>query len=211
METTVAPEHIWPVDVAVKKQEQVQERRRVERTEGERLLFAGAQDGARQQGKLAEGLFASLEHSSLTRSSYALKTETGHLLARVPLVKAREMLSFRRQLARQVLGKLKVEIMKESTTKVERRQIRLQDEQIRALAWAIGEGRRFPYQGSKTKQALITLALLLCCVVPGVVYYVVGVRKPRQRYQQDLNKLVMRWRTLGKPDPPDSFFALYDL
>jgi hypothetical protein len=211
MATTIAPEHIRPVDVAVAKQEEVQERRRVERTEGQRLLFAGAQDAARQQGKLEEGLFASFDHSSLGRSSYALKTSTGQLLARVPLAEARDMLSFRRQLARQVLGKLKVEIMKESSTKVERRQIRLQDDQIRALAWAIGEGRRFPYQGSETKQTLITLALLLCCVVPGLVYYVVRVLRPRQEYEQELKKLEMRWRTLGKPDPPASFFALYDL
>jgi hypothetical protein len=110
-----------------------------------------------------------------------------------------------------VLGKLKVEIMKGSHTQVERRQIRLQGDQIRALAWAIGDGRRFPYQGSKTKQALITLVLLLCCVVPGLVYYVVRVLRPRREYQQELKKLEMRWRTLGKPDPPASFFALYDL
>lgn len=188
-----------------------QERRRVDRSEGERLLFAAAQDIARQQGKLGEGVNASFDASPIGRSSYALKTAAGQLITRVPLVEAREMLAYRRKVARQLFANMKVEVMKESTAAVEKRQVRLQKEEVRALAWAIGEGRRFPYQGSETKRGLIMLALLLCCLVPGFVYYWFGVLKPRRQYQEDLDNLVLRWRTLGKPDPPQSFFALYDL
>lgn len=187
------------------------ERRRVDRDEGQRLLFAGAQDVARQQGKMAEGLFASYDNSALGRSSYALKTNDGLLIARVALNEARDMLAYRRSLARRLMKKAKVEVKKGSTPSVERQQIRLQDEEVRALAWAISEGKRFPYEGSETKRGLIMLALLLCCLLPGFIYYWYGVLKPRAQYKKDLDQLVMRWRTRGKPDPPASFFALYDL
>jgi hypothetical protein len=183
----------------------------VDRAEGLKLVFAGAQDYARQQGSLAEGQVASFEHSVVGRSSYALRDANEKLIARVALNDARGMLSFRRQLARQLLSSVKVEILKESTVVVERRQIRLQKEQVRALAWAIGAGRRFPYPPSETRQGLITLGLLLCCLIPGFVYYVMVVRGNRDRYQHNLNELVKRWRILGRPDPPASFFALYDL
>lgn len=187
------------------------ERRRVDREEGQRLLFAGAQDLARQQGKMEEGRFASFDNAVLGRSSYALKTSEGLLIARVPLTEVREMLAFRRQLARRLMKKAKVEVRKGSSASVERQKIRLQDEEVRALAWAIGEGKRFPYEGSETKRGLITLALLLCCLLPGFIYYWYGVLKPRSQYKKDLDQLVLRWRTRGKPDPPASFFALYDL
>jgi hypothetical protein len=187
------------------------ERRRVDREAGLKLLFAGAQDVARQQGKLSEGLFASFDTSVIGKSSYALKTPDGLLIARVPLAEARQMLGYRRELTRRLMKKVKVEVRKGSTATVERRQIRLQDEEVRALAWAISEGKRFPYEGSETTRGLITLALLLCCLVPGLVYYWYGVLRPRAQYKKDLDQLVMRWRTRGKPDPPESFFALYDL
>lgn len=160
---------------------------------------------------MGEGLFASYDNSVLGRSSYALKTHEGLLIARVSLSDAREMLSYRRALTRRLMKKAKVEVRKGSTPFVERQQIRLQDEEVRALAWAISEGKRFPYEGSETKRGLITLALLLCCLIPGLIYYWFGVLKPRSQYNKDLNQLVMRWRTRGKPDPPASFFALYDL
>lgn len=187
------------------------ERRRVDRSEGLKLLFAGAQDFARQNGALAEGVSASFDESVLGRSSYALKTADGRLLSRVPLTEARAMLAFRRQLARQLLGSKKVEIFSDSSVGVERRQIRIQKEEVRALAWAIGAGRRFPYQSSETRHGLITLALLLCCVIPGLVYYVMVVRRQRSQYQEALHELVNRWRLLGRPDPPPNFFAHYDL
>lgn len=200
-----------PGDASAGERGAGRERRRVDRSEGLKLLFAGAQDFARQQGALAEGRLASFEHSVVGRSSYTLRDANDKIISRVALVDARAMLSFRRQLARQLLSGVKVEILKESTVQVERRQIRLQKEQVRALSWAIGAGRRFPYPPSETRQGLITLGLLLCCLVPGFVYYFKVVRGNRERYERNLNELVRRWRDLGRPDPPASFFALYDL
>ena len=39
----------------------------------------------------------------------------------------------------------------------------------------------------------------------------VQVQAPHRQYLADLKELVQRWRMQGKPDPPASFFLLYDL
>jgi hypothetical protein len=187
------------------------ERRLIDREEGQRLVFAGAQDYARQQGLLSDGRTACYEQSVLGRGGYTLRTSSGDLITRVPLVQAREMLRFRRALARDLLADLKQDVLKESTADVERRQIRVQPEPLRALAWAIGSGRRFPYEEGVRKEKLISLLLLFCCVVPGVIYYINRVAKPHRIYQHNLERLVSRWRMEGKPDPPASFFVLFDL
>jgi hypothetical protein len=189
----------------------VEDQRRIDRTEGQKLVFAGAQDYARRLGKIREGRNACYEQSVIGRGGYTLRTTDGTLIMRVPLVQAREMLRFRRALARKLLTGLKEDVLKESTADVERRQIRVQPEHLRALAWAIGSGRRFPYEEGMGKQKLISLGLVLLGVVPGVIYYLKRVRAPHQRYQADLRELVQRWHVQGKPDPPHSFFLLYDL
>jgi len=123
--------------------------RRVDRSERERLLFAPAQLIARQQGKLVNGVNASINTSQIGRNSYALKTAEGHLIARVPLAEAREMLAYRRTVARQLFANMKMVIRKENTAAVERRQVRRLNEEVRGLAWAIGEGQRFSFPGSE--------------------------------------------------------------
>ena len=174
-------------------------------------MFAGAQDYARRAGKIREGRNASYEQSVIGRGGYTLRTDDGGLIMRVPLVQAREMLRFRRALARDLLKDLKQDVLKESTLDVERRQIRVQPERLRALAWAIGTGRRFPYEENVRRRKWVLVGLLLCGVVPGVIYYFKRLRPLRRQYQADLKALVERWHLAGKPDPPHSFFILYDL
>jgi hypothetical protein len=188
-----------------------EERRRINREDGLRLLFGAAQDCARQEGSLAEGDRASFERSVLGRHSYTLRDENDDLITRVPLRDAREMLSFRRELARQLMVDAKVQPRSEKGQPLERRKVRLQKAEVRALSWAIGTGRRFPFPPKENREGLITLALLLLCVVPGLVYYVRVVLRNRDVYQTNLNELVNRWRLVGQPDPPPSFFAHYDL
>ena len=203
------PEQVHPADAD--QQQQQPERRRINREDGLRLLFGAAQDFARQEGSLAEGDRASFECSVLGRHSYTLRDEDDVLITRVPLRDAREMLSYRRELARQMMVEAKVQPRSERGQPLERRKVRLQKAEVRALSWAIGSGRRFPYPPKENREGLITLALLLCCVVPGLVYYVRVVLRNRDAYQTNLNELVNRWRLVGQPDPPPSFFAHYDL
>ncbi len=188
-----------------------EERRRINREDGLRLLFAGAQDFARQEGSLAEGDRASFERSVLGRHSYTLRDDNDDLISRVPLREAREMLGYRRELARQMMVEAKVQPRAEKGQPLERRKVRLQKAEVRALSWAIGSGRRFPYPPRENREGLITLALLLCCLLPGLVYYVRVVLRNRNEYQNNLNELVNRWRLVGQPDPPPTFFAHYDL
>jgi hypothetical protein len=47
-------------------------------------------------------------------------------------------------------------------------------------------------------------------VLPGALYMLEGQRL-RKAYRADLAGLVERWRMASKPDPADSFFALYHL
>ena len=188
-----------------------EERRRINRADGLQLLFGAAQDFARQEGSLAEGDRASFECSVLGRHSYTLRDENDALITRVPLRDARAMLSFRRELARQLMVDAKVHSRSEKGQPLERRKVRLQKAEVRALSWAIGTGRRFPFPPKENREGLITLALLLCCLIPGLVYYVRVVLRNRDAYQTNLNELVNRWRLVGQPDPPPSFFAHYDL
>lgn len=188
-----------------------EERRRINRAEGLLLLFGAAQDFARQEGSLAEGARASFERSVLGRLSYSLRDDNDQLITRVPLRDARAMLSFRRELARQLMVESKVQARSEKGQPLEKQKVRLQKAEVRALSWAIGTGRRFPFPPNENREGLITLALLLCCLIPGLVYYARVVLANRSRYQSSLNELVNRWRLLGQPDPPSSFFAHYDL
>jgi hypothetical protein len=187
------------------------ERRRISRADGLTLLFGAAQDFARQEGSLAEGDRASFEHSVVGRHSYSLRDENDDLITRVALADARAMLRFRRELARELMVDAKVQAKAEKGQPLERRKVRLQKAEVRALSWAIGSGRRFPFPPRENREGLITLALLLCCVVPGLVYYVRVVLRNRSEYQTNLNDLVSRWRLVGQPDPPPTFFAHYDL
>jgi hypothetical protein len=131
------------------KQAEGQEGRRVDRSERERLLFAPTQLIARQQGTMVNGVNVAINTSRIGRNSYALKTAEGHLIARVPLAEAREMLAYLRTVARQLFANMKVVIMKENTAAVERRQVRRLNEVVRGLALVIGEGQRFSFPGSE--------------------------------------------------------------
>ncbi|MFQ6537793.1 MULTISPECIES: hypothetical protein [Aphanothece] len=187
------------------------ERRRTSRQDGQVLLFAAAQDIARQQGKLSDGLRASLEQSVLSRTSLALKTSEGKLIARVALPEARRMLAYRRQVARELLQLSKAEVTRPGRPpEVDKQTLRMQEEKVRALAWAIGSGRRFPYMGSRRRHTLITVLLLLCGVLPGIVY-LIWLWRRSEEYGKLLDQLLSRWRALGRPDPALNFFTLYNL
>ena len=186
------------------------ELRRTDRDEGLKLLYGAALDVARQQGKVPDGRSPSFEHSQLERGRYKLRDLDDRLLAAVTLQEARAMLAFRREVARQVLEKVKVSVNSDNPGNFEKRQIRIQKPEVRAIAWAISTGRRVPMPVERKMELLSSVGLLLCCVIPGVIYILRG-QQLRRAYAADLKGLVHRWRMAGKPDPADSFFALYHL
>ena len=186
------------------------ELRRTDREEGLKLLYGAALDVARQEGKIREEDSPSFEHSQLERGRYKLRDLDDHLLAAVTLRDARAMLAFRREVARQVLEKAKVSVNSDNPGNIEKRQIRIQKPEVRAIAWAVSTGRRIPMPVQRRFEPLVSVALLLCCLAPGVIYILRG-QKLRKQYADDLKGLVHRWRMMGKPDPADSFFALYHL
>ena len=208
------------------------DRRRVSREEGERLLLGAAMDVARGRGELEEGVYVNPLNCRITRQSIVLCQSDGAMISRIPLPEARRSLAFRRQVARQALQRSGVVITAGSTATVERRALRNLDHQLRALAWAIGAGRRFPMPPKAQQQRLIgmllalgVLLILLNLVYGGPAALTVllaialapgGVllwrhQKQKQQFERDLENLARRWRTLGHPDPSDSFFALYHL
>lgn len=186
------------------------ELRRTDREEGLKLLYGASLDVARQNNQIPEGVSPSFEHSELERGRYKLRSTDDRLLAAVPLHDAREMLAYRRHLARQVFEKARLSVNSDNPANFEKRQIRIQKPELRAIAWAISTGRRVPMPPHRKLEVLTSVALLLCFVVPGVVYILEG-RRRRRNYKTDLAGLEQRWRMAGKPDPADSFFAHYHL
>lgn len=180
------------------------EGRRTDREEGLRLLFGAAQDLARQQGKLTSGMKASLENSSLERGLFKLRGPRNQLIAVIPVQEVRSMLTYRRQLARAVMQQAGVKLNDANPARVERPKLRIQPAEVRALAWAISDGRRIPYRPRRAWQPLLVAALLACGVIPGVLYLLWLLRR-RNQYRQELAGQVQRWRRAGMPEPAASF------
>jgi hypothetical protein len=189
------------------------DQRFIGREEGELLLFGAAVDLARLQGAANNDNPPLAERSRLSRSSYALVDGDDRVVARIPLEDARKRLRQRVRIARRVLrgplGKLPA-VAKQGQSGFTVNQLRLMADEPRALTWAIGSAEPFTDRGSRLEHGLITAGLLCLCVLPGLWY--VSVRfKQRRLYQEELKGLVSRWRSRGRPDPPDSFFRLYGL
>ena len=180
------------------------------RKEGLNLLFAAAQDVARADRKLAEGMYGSLEKSRLSATSFTLMTASGQIIARVSLAKAREVIRMRRHIARDMTRKAGLEITPYANDQSNKRNFRKLPEEIRALGWAISNGRRFPVKGYQKRDIWIGLLLLTPGIIPGVLYLGWIARK-RRRYEKNLKELVTRWRTNGRQNPAANLFAHFHL
>jgi hypothetical protein len=186
------------------------DRRRVGRDEGLNLLFAAAQDVAREEGKLADGTYASLEQSRISPTSFTLISATGHTIARVSLIKAREVIAVRREIAREITRQAKLEITPYANDQGNKKNFRNLPEETRALCWAISTGRRFPTKGYTRRDVWIGLLLLIPGILPGVL--VLGrIAQKRKRYETSLKELVRRWRSNGRQDPAPNLFAHFHL
>ena len=186
------------------------ERRRVNREEGLILLFAAAQDVAREEGKLADGVYGSLEQSRISATSFTLVSASGQLIARVSLAKTREVMGMRRQIARDMTRKAGLEITPYANDQSNKRNFFTLPDKVRALAWAISNGRRFPVKGYQRRDIWIGLLLLIPGIIPGVLY-LGWIALKRWRYEKNLKELVARWVTKGRPNPAQNLFAHFHL
>ena len=187
-----------------------EDRRLVNREEGLNLLFAAAQDVAREEGKLADGVYGSLEQSRISSTSFTLKSACGQLIARVSLAKAREVIGIRRQIARDMTRKAGLEITPYVNDLSNKRNFRNLSEEIRALGWAISNGRRFPVKGYHRRDIWIGLLLLIPGIIPGVLY-LGWIALKRWQYKKSLKELVIRWQTNGRKEPAANLFAHFHL
>ena len=186
------------------------DRRRVGRDEGLMLLFAAAQDVAREEGKLAEGIYAQLEKSRISPTSFTLISAEGQTIARVSLAKARDVIALRRNITREVTREAKLEITPYANDYSNKRNYRNLPEETRALAWAISTGRRFPTKGYSRRDIQIGVLLLIPLILPGA-WILLRIAQKRKRYDNDLRNLVLRWRSNGRQDPAPNLFAHFHL
>jgi hypothetical protein len=184
--------------------------RRTDRQEGLKLLYGAALDAARQQNRIQDSTCFSQESSGIEGNYFVVRDIEGNEIIAVSLDKARQVLAYRRLVARRILDRLNFTINSERPVGPQKNALRLLAPEIRALVWAISTGRRIPEPPERTLEPLISVGLLLCCVVPGVLYIKEGISH-RRHYRDELAGLVKRWRKLGQPDPADSFFAHYHL
>lgn len=143
----------------------------------------------------------SAEHSHLERGRIKLRNNKDQLIAAISVQDARDMLAYRRSLARELLERSKVQINSSNPTHLERGKLRMLPAELRALTWAISTGRRVPY---RKRQRLAPLYVLLTAGL-----YLLWLWWRNREYKQQLAALVKRWQQAGKPDPEASFFQLY--
>ena len=184
------------------------DRRLTKREEGLELLFGAAQDVARRDRKLGDGVQASFQHSNLERGMFKLRSTRDTLIAAIPVQLVRDMLAYRRQLARDVLNAAGANLNARNPPLVERPKLRIQPSEIRALAWAVSSGKRVPYRNPQPWAPLLTIGLLLFGVLPGILYGL-WLWQRHRTYRGELAELVKRWRQAGQPEPSASFFYLY--
>lgn len=186
-----------------------EEWRRIDRCEGEHLLFGAAQDVARRRHLLEDGVHACEANSGLERGRFKLRDANDHLITAIPVQEARDMLAYRRQLARDLLQHAHVDLKATNPAALERGKLRIQTREVRALAWAISTGRRVPYHRKPRWVPWAAFGLLICGVIPGLVF-IAWRQKQAAAYQHQLNALVARWKAAGHPEPQESFFRLYN-
>jgi hypothetical protein len=182
------------------------------------VLFAAAQDVARRHGKMDPRRPASAKHSRQTAVSYTLADVDGEVIARLPIWSVESAARQRTLLLARLAENRKV--WSNITLGEQRVQFRTKPFEIRALAWALSNGRRIPQGRIDRDRILLWIVLLLLGLsglplggtatfllsVPCLIYTVMVLRQHRS-YLENLQGLVVRWKAAGKPDPGDNLFV----
>jgi hypothetical protein len=172
-----------------------------------KLLFGLAQDVANSRGGEATAAMARLEHSGLSSSSYALKTDSGGLIRRIPIGELANALARRCRDMRRALRRARIRSDSRRPFWLNRRMLGDQPHWFLPLVWAISTGEPYPRPGYPLLERLITVGLLICGVIPGLICLVMLSRQRRSRFQ-DLDHLAQHWRALGAPQPNSVFMLL---
>lgn len=176
--------------------------------EDPQLLFGVAQDLAWRHHNLPRSEHASPEQSHACRVSYSLVNSNGQPIARIPLGQLQQGLEQRRRALRRLLRRAGIHWKPSRSSWYEAEEIvkaikKLPHASI-ALAWAISTGQPYPRMPDLARLLPLGLLLLLLGVIPGVVFLYVLWRR-WNRYQEELERLLKRWRVAGIPDPSTHF------
>ncbi len=171
------------------------------------LLFGVAQEFAWRHHNLPPGDRASAEHSHPCRLSYALNDSDGQLIMRIPIRELEQGLRQRRRALLRLLRSAGITWTPSRAAWYDLQQlnqaIKKQPRSVMALIWAISTGRPYPQPAIGRRQVLITVLLLLCLLIPGLVYIALLAKRQR-RYQKELEQLTKQWRAAGMPEPNDT-------
>jgi hypothetical protein len=172
------------------------------------LLFGIAQELASRHHNLALDGRASREQSHPCRVSYALRDGDGRLIVRIPIEQLEQGL---RERSRDLLRLLRAAGIDWRSSRAAwydvlqlNEAIKKQPYEVIALTWAISKGHPYPRRALGPRELLTALLLLLCFVIPGLVYLYLLARR-QLRHQRELERLATRWRREGMPDPDRDF------
>jgi hypothetical protein len=174
------------------------------------LLFGVAQELAWKLHNLPLSEHASPEQSHPCRLSYSLVNSAGEPIARIPLDQLQEGLADRRRTLQRLLRQARIEWKPSRSAWYDAQQvikeIKKKPHGFIALTWAVSTGLPYPRAPRYARQLPLVLLLLLLGVIPGLVLITTLVKR-RNRYRQELEQLVKRWRVAGIPDPDISFLV----
>ncbi len=167
-------------------------------------LFAAAQDVARRLG-LLESKSACQESCRCTKASYVLNDSNGVFIARLPMAKVRRTAQERHRQLLHLKGIREVAQISQVRQIDRHTTFRSQPDEIRALAWALSDGRRIPSGAFSKRDWVVGLVLLIPGIIPGMIYFAWASWR-HQQYARDMKALMMRWRGKKRPDPSNDWF-----
>lgn len=176
--------------------------------EDPQLLFGVAQDLAWRHHNLPRSEHASPEQSHPCRVSYSLVNSDGQPIARIPLGQLQQGLLQRRRDLRRLLRRGGISVQPSRAAWYDAQQLSKSIKKLPhasiALAWAISTGQPYPRTPELARLLPLGLLLLLLGVIPGLVFFYLLWRR-WNRYQEELERLLKRWRAAGSADPSTDF------
>lgn len=171
------------------------------------LLFGLARDLAIPRGGVSRAALASQEQSHFSTVSYVLKNDQGEVIRRIPLDELSNALARRCRDMRRALRQARIRPDSTRPLWLNPQLLKGRPRWFPALVWAISTGEPYPRPGYPLLETCITVGLLLCGVIPGLIYLVLRSQR-RKPSLQALVALENHWRAIGAPQPNGDFMRL---